>query len=134
MLHKLLEHGFGNSEDYNCAEKIIYGANQAYHLNLDKTALKLSAGFGGGMGIETTCGALSASVMVLSHIFVSDYAHESSMIKLLTQELFSLFHQELKEINCAPLKTRYRTPELQCSKIILTAAKALDSVIDNHKK
>ena len=134
MLYKLIEQGFGNSENYNCAEKIIYGANQAYQLNLDKTALKLSAGFGGGMGVETTCGALSAGVMVLSHMFVNDYAHESSTIKTLTQELFSLFHQELGEINYAPLKAKYRTPEVQCSKIILAAAKALDSVIANHKK
>lgn len=134
MLYELIEQGFGNTEDYNCAEKIIYGANQVYQLNLDKTSLKLSAGFGGGMGVETTCGALSAGVMVLSHIFVDDYAHESSMIKVLTQELFSLFHQELGEINCAPLKAKYRTPELQCSKIILAAAKALDRVIADHKK
>lgn len=134
MLYELLEQGFGNREDYNCAEKILYGANQAYQLNLDKSALKLSAGFGGGMGVETTCGTLSAGVMVLSHIFVNDYAHESSMIKVLSQELFSLFHQELGEINCAPLKAKHYTPELHCSNIILAAAKALDRVIADHKK
>ena len=77
MLAELIESGFGNSEDFNCAEKILYGANQAYQLGLNKDALKLSAGFGGGMGIGDTCGALTASVMVLSLLFVKavSYTH-----------------------------------------------------------
>lgn len=50
MLLKLLQDGFGSAMDLNCAEKILYGANWAYNMKLPGEALKLAAGFGGGMG------------------------------------------------------------------------------------
>ena len=34
MLLKLLQDGFGSAMDLNCAEKILYGANWAYSINL----------------------------------------------------------------------------------------------------
>lgn len=133
MLAELMEQGFGNTEDYNCAEKIFYGANEAYKLGLSKETLKVSAGFGGGMGIEITCGALSGAVLALSHLYVKDRAHEDTSIKILTQKLFSEFQTEMGSFNCKELKEKYRTPELKCSKIILAAAKALDTIVINQK-
>lgn len=133
MLSKLIEEGFGQNEDYNCAEKILYAANQAYNLNLEPIALKLAAGFGGGMGIGATCGALSAGIMVLSHLFVKEKAHESKLIKQLSQELFSSYRREMGDINCAQLKAKYRTPTTQCQNVIAAAAKALSQIIDKHK-
>ena len=87
MLNDLIKQGFGEAEDYNCAEKILYGANQAYNLGLDQKALKVSAGFGGGMGLSLVCGALTGAIMVLGVMFVKEKAHESTRIKDLTQEL-----------------------------------------------
>ena len=52
MLAELIKNGFGEKEDLNCAEKILWGANNAYNLGLDREALKLASGFGGGMAIE----------------------------------------------------------------------------------
>lgn len=54
MLLKLLQDGFGSAMDLNCAEKILYGANWAYNMKLPGEALKLAAGFGGGMGVESS--------------------------------------------------------------------------------
>ncbi|WIW71253.1 C-GCAxxG-C-C family (seleno)protein [Anaerosinus gibii] len=133
MLAELIESGFGNSEDLNCAEKILYGANQAYQLGLNKDALKLSAGFGGGMGIGDTCGALAASVMVLSLLFVKERAHESSKIKELTQKLFSNYRDEMGDINCTPLKAKHCHPEKKCYSVIFKAAQLLDKIILEHK-
>ena len=89
MLKELLEQGFGKDLDLNCAEKIVYGANLAYDLNLSPEAMKLSAGFGGGMGVESECGTISGAVMVLSHLYVKHNAHESVRIKELTSEFLS---------------------------------------------
>ncbi len=133
MLAELIESGFGNSEDFNCAEKILYGANQAYQLGLNKDALKLSAGFGGGMGIGDTCGALTASVMLLSLLFVKERAHESSKIKELTQKLFSNYRDEMGDINCTPLKAKHCHPEKKCYSVIFKAAQLLDKIILEHK-
>lgn len=129
MLKELIEQGYGERQDYNCAEKIFYGANEAYQLDIEKSALRLSAGFGGGMGIGSVCGALTASVMVLSCLFVEDKAHESDRIPKLTQELFQSYCQEMGEMNCESLKARYRTEEYKCREVISKAAEILDRII-----
>lgn len=129
MLGDLIRQGFGEKEDLNCAEKILYGANQVYHLGLTKEALKLSSGFGGGMAIEDKCGALTASIMVIGRLFVVNRAHESSRIKDLTRELFDRYQKEMGSIDCAPLKNRYRTEEIKCRLVIEKAADILDDII-----
>lgn len=129
MLTDLIKNGFGEKEDLNCAEKILYGANIAYNLGLDREALKLAAGFGGGMAIEDKCGALTASIMVLGKLFIKERAHESERIKELTRELFEEYRKEMGYIDCAPLKKMYRTEELKCKNIILKAAELLDRIV-----
>jgi C_GCAxxG_C_C family probable redox protein len=53
-------------EGYNCAEAILRAFDQALGLRLSPEALKMAAGFGGGIGhAGCVCGALAASVMVL---------------------------------------------------------------------
>lgn len=111
MLYELLKNGYGQAEDFNCAEKILYGANEVYHLGLSKDALRLSAGFGGGMAIEDICGALTAAIMVLGTLFVKNNAHESTRIKDLTRELLDSYRNAMGDIDCAPLKKNYRTEE-----------------------
>ena len=133
MLSTLLEQGYGEIEDFNCAEKILYGANQAYHLGLDDQALKIAAGFGGGMAIGSVCGALTAAVMVLGILFVKKNAHESSKIKTLTQELFITYRKEMHDINCGPLKAEHRTEELKCRTVIVKAAEILDKIIARER-
>ena len=132
MLSTLILQGYGEKEDFNCAEKLLYGANQVYHLGLDEQSLKMAAGFGGGMAIESVCGALTAAIMVLGCLFVKDNAHESSRIKNLTQELFMNYRKEMNNINCDSLKAEHRTDELKCRKVIAKAAEILDKIIERE--
>jgi len=129
MLAELIKNGFGEKEDLNCAEKILWGANNAYNLGLDREALKLASGFGGGMAIEDACGALTGAIMVLGKLFVVERAHESDKIKELTRELFDEYNKEMKSIDCKPLKDMYRTEELKCRNVILKAAEILDMIV-----
>jgi C_GCAxxG_C_C family probable redox protein len=41
--------------DFNCAETIIYAADEEYNLKLSKDAFKTMAAFGGGMAVEGVC-------------------------------------------------------------------------------
>lgn len=134
MLSELLKNGYGKDRDFNCAEKILYGANEAYQLGLNKEALKLSSGFGGGMAIEGTCGALTACIMVLGRLFVKDTAHESTRIKELTKELFEEYRKAMGDIDCAPLKAKYRTEAIGCRDVIFKAAEILDGMITRERK
>ena len=129
MLSDLISQGYGEKEDLNCAEKIVHGANEAYHLGLDRRTLKMSAGFGGGMSIGSVCGALTGAVMVLGILLVENNAHESTKIKTLTQELFITYRKKMGEINCGSLKAHHRTEELKCRNVIVTAAEILDEII-----
>ena len=134
MLKELIKKGFGKDKKLNCAEKILYGANEAYNLGLDKESLKLVAGFGGGMGIESVCGALTGSIMVLSKLFVKDVAHESGKIKELTQELLHRYENEMGDIDCSPLKKNHRTLFSGCDKVIVKAAEILDDIVARELK
>jgi C_GCAxxG_C_C family probable redox protein len=53
-----------NFTTLNCAQSVLL--SYASELNLDEmTALKIAAGFGGGMAMAETCGAVTGAYMVL---------------------------------------------------------------------
>lgn len=131
-LKELLEKGYGDVMDLNCAEKIVYGANWAYDLKLPWEALKLSAGFGGGMGVEGICGAATGAIMVLSHLYVKRNAHESTRIKEIEAEFLARFQEELEFTDCKNLKAKYRHGEGKCNPIIFKAAEILDALVERE--
>ena len=49
MLKETAKKYWTEEYDLNCAECIIYAANEEYNLNLSEQTLKVMAGFGGGM-------------------------------------------------------------------------------------
>jgi len=134
MLKDLIGQGFGIDRDFNCAEKILYGANEAYGLGLEKGALKMAAGFGGGMAVGSVCGALTGALMVLGNSFVADKAHEGTKIKDLTKELFEEYKKEMGSIYCGPLKSKYRTETEKCNYVVLKAAEVLDGIMKRERK
>lgn len=125
-LSEMIRSGYGMEEDYNCAEKILYGANRAYGLGLEPETLRLAAGFGGGLAIGEVCGALCGAVMVLSLLHVETVAHQSATLKPSTRELLEEFRSEMGCIDCTTLKEKYRTPEQKCLSIIERTALILD--------
>lgn len=133
MLYELLTNGFGIKEDYNCAEKILYGANQAYNMGLDPTSLKLSGGFGGGMFIGDTCGAVTAGIMVISHFVNDSVAHRSVRLKELVVEFQSKYTALNESTQCTPLKEQFRTEEHGCLKVITDAALILDEMLTKNE-
>lgn len=132
MLLDSVKKYYDKSYDYNCAETILYAANEAYKLDLDKKALKTMAAFGGGMAIEETCGALTGALAVLGILYVKDKAHESDRIKELTKEYFKKFKEKLSTDNCKKLKELYRNDEIRCSRIVFAAAEALDEMVSRE--
>lgn len=119
----------GKKRDLNCAETILYGANEAYGIGLDAKALKIASGFGGGMGLETVCGALTGSVMTFGLLFTRERGHESDFVENLNRELFARFEQEMGSTECRCLKEKHRTEETGCRNVILAAARILDEIV-----
>ncbi|MCC5909256.1 MAG: C-GCAxxG-C-C family protein [Clostridiaceae bacterium] len=120
--------------DLNCAEAIVYAANEVYELNLSRDALKAMAGFGGGMAVEDTCGAVTGAVAVLGIIFVEEKAHESDKIKELVKKLFNRFEEKMGTCNCKLLKEKYREEEpIKCKNVVAMAAEVLEGIIEELK-
>lgn len=122
-------------EDMNCAESLIYAANDEYDLGIDHTGLKIMAGFGGGMGIETTCcGALSGAVAAISVRFTKTKAHENPEVKELCKTFLNRFAEKHGEINCSPLKELYRDERFRCAPVIELAAAELEKIMKEKQE
>lgn len=129
MLKETAYKYYSKDYDLNCAETILYTANDEYKLNLDKNTLKTMAAFGGGMAVEGVCGAISGAIAALGILFTKDRAHESDRIKLLTKEFIEKFTERLGTENCKILKDKYRNDDIRCEKMIIASAEILDEIV-----
>jgi C_GCAxxG_C_C family probable redox protein len=124
---------YDKSYDLNCAETMIYAANEEYTMDLSKETLKTMAAFGGGMGVESVCGAITGSLAVISLLFTKDRGHESPRVKNLCKEFFDEYHAALETNNCAELKAKYKKDDIRCWVMMEAAADILDKIIIREK-
>jgi len=131
MVSTLIEQGFGDKEreDYSCSERILYGSNEIYNLGLDKESLKMAAGLSAGIYAGRSCGAVTASAMVLAKLFVKDRAHEGEYHKGLISEFVARYEEEMGTSSCEPLKENFHTEEEGCRPVIIAAARILDEIV-----
>lgn len=134
MIKDIIDKYRSREMDLSCSEIMLLSANEAYNLNLQKETVKAMAAFGGGMGVEGVCGAISGSLAALGVMFVNERAHESSKIKSISKEFFDLFQKKLGTNNCKELKSRYRNEEFGCRDILYAAGGALEEIINNERK
>ncbi len=132
-LYEYLYSGFGKAEDLNCAEKMLYGANDMYNLGINRDDLKLAAGFGGGMAVGITCGILTGGIMALSKAFIKEKGHEGTLLKEIEAEFINTFYDKMNAIDCTTLVEKYRDPENGCRYLILEAAKIFDYLMEKYK-
>ena len=65
MLKETVKKYRAEEYDLNCAESIVYAANEEYNLNLSQQTLKVMAGFGGGMSTGDVCGIVTGSIGII---------------------------------------------------------------------
>lgn len=134
MLLETVKKYYDKCYNLNCAETLIYAANEEYGLDLSRDALKMMSSFGGGMGIESVCGAITGSLSVLGIMFVKERGHESDFIKELSRDFFKSFEAEFGTHDCNELKEKYRNDEIRCSKMVYKAAEILEQIIIKNEK
>lgn len=133
MLLDVVKKYYGEEYDLNCAETMLYAANEEYSLNLSKETFKTMAAFGGGMGVESTCGVITGAISVLGILFTKERAHESDYVKTLTQEFIENFNKECNSLNCDKLKELYRNDEIRCLNIVEKGAVILDNIVTRER-
>lgn len=86
------------TQGYNCSQSVV--AAWAEQVGLDRdTALKISSGFGGGMGrLREVCGAVSGAFMILSFKFGSSDSSDGKA-KAELYEIIQAFAKRFKEEN-----------------------------------
>ena len=117
----------------NCAETILYAADEEYSLNLDKSTFKAISPFGGGMQIRSVCGALTGALAVIGIMFTGEAQHEGDRIEILTKKFFGDFQARLDSIICETLRENHRDEKTGCLKIIEAAAEVLDNIIKQNE-
>lgn len=133
MILENIEKYYEKGYDLNCSETILYAASAEYGLNLSKETFKTMAGFGGGMAVETVCGALTGAIAVLGIMYTKERAHENTRMKTLTEELYNRFVEKLGTENCGRLKLNYRTEESRCSAMVKIAGEILDDIVNREE-
>ncbi len=114
---------------YNCAESLLRGANDAYALDLDENALKVIAGFGGGMQTGDVCGALAGCIAVISSRCVQTKAHDTPSLKPMIQQFIQRFEQEFRSIRCHAIKPLHFHPQQRCLHTVCVASDLLEAFI-----
>lgn len=93
-MNKKSELALQKFQSFSCSQSVF--SSFAEELGLDEdTALKLSSGFGGGMGTAETCGAVTGAYMVIG----MKYGHTTAdlLAKNNTKELILKFNQHFKK-------------------------------------
>lgn len=107
---------------YNCAQAVILSLAPRIHMDRDM-ARNIASGFGGGMGTQSTCGAVSAAYMVLGlHVGRLEYLSELERKRELSQ-LMSAFNEQF----------RNRFGALSCRTLTGEDFSALDKKLDKEK-
>lgn len=131
---------------FNCAQSVVYSFCD--EINLDKEiALKISSGFGGGMGrMEEVCGAVTGGIIVIGAKYGRDSAADSGSTEITyskTQELMNKFKENhgtyicRRLINDCDLKTEdgqkiFRELDLKnkvCKSCIASVIENLEEII-----
>lgn len=134
LVDKVIEF-YDKEYDLNCAECMLVAANHYYDLGISKETIKVLAPFGGGMGIESVCGAVTGGLAVIGVMFTEERGHQCPWVKEMTVKFINLFNEELGTLNCDKLKSDYRNDDdSRCIKMMIAAANSLEKVIDEAKE
>ena len=89
---------------YNCCQSVLTTFADEYELN-EKTALRLAAAFGSGMGRGVTCGAVTGAYMVLGlkNTSFSSLSEGKANIKAMVKNFNSKFIEKHGSLLCKEL-------------------------------
>jgi len=134
MLKETAKKYWNEEYDLNCAECIMYAANEEYNLNLSEQTLKVMAGFGGGMATGDVCGVVTGSIGVIGIMFTEVSGHKSPIVKEMTRKFIERFKEKLRYIKCIDLKKEYINVK-RCTLMIEIGAEILEDIIlkERHK-
>ena len=133
------------TKGYNCAQSVFAAFHEEMGLE-EKTALKMSSAFGGGMGrLREVCGAVSGMFMVLSTLYGYDNTEDSEAKKLLYSRVQALAEEFKKEYGAIICRELLASPDVKkaapvqgsghagfCFEYVKTAARIMSEFIEKN--
>lgn len=112
---------------YNCAQSVLCACREYTGLE-DKTALAISAGFGGGLRCGEVCGAISGAVMAVGMVYPFNDSTDldaKAKIALLTKKICMEMREIYGCVRCEELKAN----GADCDALITDAAIIAERII-----
>lgn len=106
------------NQNYNCAESLLLAANDRWNLNITEDEVKLLGGFGGGLCYGRNCGALCASVAVISRLYNKTKARENPELKARCHAFAEAFEERFGDCDCDFLKPQYNEADVRCYHLV----------------
>ncbi|HOO34042.1 MAG TPA: C-GCAxxG-C-C family (seleno)protein [Thermotogota bacterium] len=133
MLKEKVSKFYRENLTLNCAESMIYGANEEYGLELDQSTLDTMASFGGGMCVGGACGALTGALAVIGVMITKDKSMDKEERKAIAVEFYTKFQEKLGTDNCKEIKEKYWDEELRCQRVVEMSADVLEEIIRKYR-
>jgi C_GCAxxG_C_C family probable redox protein len=138
MIKKLEKSRVGNTiknheRGCNCSQAVLCAYCDLFGID-EKTAFRLAEGLGAGMGVNTTCGAVSA-MSILAGLKNSDGTIHEPLTKVATYELdkklIGIFYKKNKSFDCTELKglREWAEPLRSCNGCIIDCARIVEEEI-----
>ncbi len=133
-------------EGFNCSQSVLFAFANTFNLD-EKTALKISCGFGAGMGRhQETCGAVTGAYMVIGLKYgksSKDEEHLKEKTYSKIREFTKVFKEKYKTTNCKILlngcdllteegKKRFKKESLTekiCTSYVRDSVKILNDIL-----
>lgn len=116
---------------FNCAQSVLCACGDYTGID-EKTALAISAGFGGGMRCGEICGALSGAVLAMGAALPfndADDAEAKVRIAALAKQSAAMFEDSFGCLRCAELKEAGKP----CMELIAYGAELAEQMIIGNK-
>lgn len=113
----------------NCAEAMLLAINDEYRLGLDRGQVKLVSGFGGGMGCQDVCGALTGAVSAMGPLL-----DDKASLGAACAAWVKAFGNALGDTNCARLKALHRDEQTRCRQTVILAADSFAAFIKEWRE
>ena len=132
-------------EGFSCSQAVFVAFCERFGVDKEQ-AYKISSGFGGGMHLDQTCGAVTGAIMVIGLKYGRTRADDiDAKIKTIqmTDEFAKKFRQRHGSIGCTKLlgcnlgtpqgreeaKKKGAANKILCSKYVQSAAEILDEIL-----
>ena len=121
------------NQGYNCAEAMLLAINDEYALNLPQTSIKLVSGFGGGMGKEMACGAMTGAVAGLGQLLVDSKSKDTPGFSAICAAWVDTFSEDLGSDLCSDLKPRFKAGTQGCVQTVRLTAECFERFVKQHR-